>query len=316
MVGPELSAWIERQQHNPQRAVAEDGERAGTREVVDPVLNGPFLVTCTELLDHDHRPTGSVIVARDQVAQSKLDGEREEHRKRLTQTEKLAALGQFIAGIAHELNNPLQGVLGHMELLRATGAFPKQLRREVQTIYREADRAAKIVRNLLVFAGSRRISRRSVSLTSVLQKVLSLRASAHRAVGIEVVRHYDEHLPRVQSDPLLLHQVFLNMVLNAEHAIAATGGGGRLEVTTGIAPSGDRIVAQVRDTGTGIPADTLTRIFEPFYTTKDVGKGTGLGLAIAYGIVQEHGGHISAANHPDGGAIFTVELPTARAAGR
>src|SRR5262245_2831290 len=250
MVGPELSAWIERQQHNPHRA-AEEGERAGTRELVDPVLNGPFLVTCTELLDHDHRPTGCVIVARDQVAQSKLDGEREEHRKRLTQTEKLAALGQFIAGIAHELNNPLQGVLGHMELLRATGAFPKQLRREVQTIYREADRAAKIVRNLLVFAGSRRLTRRSVSLNGVLQKVLALRASAHRAAGIEVVRHYDEHLPRVQSDPLLLHQVFLNMVMNAEHAMAAAGTGGRLEVSTAVAPSGDRIVAHVRDTEIG-----------------------------------------------------------------
>jgi signal transduction histidine kinase len=313
-VGPELAAWVDRQQANPHRAA--DGEKAGTREIVDPILNGPFLVTATELLDHDRRPTGTVIVARDQLVQSKLDGEREEHRKRLTQTEKLAALGQFIAGIAHELNNPLQGVLGHMELLRATGAFPKQLRREVQTIYREADRAAKIVRNLLVFAGSRRLTRRSVSLNSVLQKVLKLRASAHRATDIEVVRHYDEHLPRVQSDPLLLHQVFLNMVINAEHAIAATGQGGRLEVTTAVAPSGDRIVAHVRDTGTGIPADTVTRIFEPFYTTKDVGKGTGLGLAIAYGIVQEHGGHISAANHPDGGAIFTVELPTTRAAGR
>jgi signal transduction histidine kinase len=147
----------------------------------------------------------------------------------------------------------------------------------------------------------------------VLQKVLTLRASAHRAAGIEVVRHYDERLPRVPSDPLLVHQVFLNMVLNAEHAIAAAGRpGGRLELTTSVSAAGDRIIAQVRDTGTGIPDDTLMRIFEPFYTTKDVGKGTGLGLAIAYGIVQEHGGHISAANHPEGGAIFTVELPTAR----
>ena len=312
-VGPELAGWLDRQRTVPHAA---DGEKAGTREFVDPVLNGPFLVTATELLDHDRRPTGSVIVARDLLIQTKLEGEREEHRKRLTQTEKLAALGQFIAGIAHELNNPLQGVLGHLELLRATGAFPKQLRREVQTIYREADRAAKIVRNLLVFAGSRRMTRRSVSLNGVLQKVLALRASAHRAASIEVVRHYDEQLPRVLSDPLLLHQVFLNMVINAEHAIAATGRPGRLEVTTALMPASDRIVAQVRDTGTGIAEDTLTRIFEPFYTTKDVGKGTGLGLAIAYGIVQEHGGHISAANHPDGGAIFTVELPTARAAGR
>jgi signal transduction histidine kinase len=214
------------------------------------------------------------------------------------------------------LNNPLQGVLGHMELLRATGAFPKQLRKEVQTIYREADRAAKIVRNLLVFAGSRRLARRSVSLNAVLQKVLALRASAHRAADIEVVRHYDEQLPRVPSDPLLLHQVFLNMVMNAEHAIAATERAGRIEISTSVARSGDRIVVKVRDNGTGIAEDTLSRIFEPFYTTKEVGKGTGLGLAIAYGIVQEHGGQIVAANHRDGGAVFTVELPTARPAGR
>jgi two-component system, NtrC family, sensor kinase len=152
---------------------------------------------------------------------------------------------------------------------------------------------------------------RSVSLNVVLQKVLALRTPAHRAVGIEVVRHYDDKLPRVKSEPLLLHQVFLNMVMNAEHAIAATGKGGRLEITTSVARSGDRIVATVRDTGVGIPEDTLSRIFEPFYTTKEVGKGTGLGLAITYGIVQEHGGQIIAANHPEGGAMFTVELPIA-----
>ena len=186
----------------------------------------------------------------------------------------------------------------------------------MQTIYREADRAAKIVRNLLVFAGSRRLARRPVSLNAILQKVVALRAPACRAQDIEVVRHYDEKLPRVQSDPLLLHQVFLNMVMNAEQAIAA-----------GRQPGGSRsrrrwraraiaIVATVRDTGGGIPADALSRIFEPFYTTKEVGKGTGLGLAIAYGIVQEHGGQIVAANHPDGGAVFTVELPGGPAAGR
>jgi C4-dicarboxylate-specific signal transduction histidine kinase len=238
-----------------------------------------------------------------------VEAERESLPKRLTQKEKLAALGQYVAGISHDLNNTHHVFLGHLELLRAQHAFPRELRREVQTIYREADRAAKIVRNLLVFAGSRHVARRSVSLNRVLQKVVALRQAACRALDLEVVRHYDQKLPRVMSDPLLLHQVFLNMVMNAEQAIAATGRPGRIDITT--AAAGDRVVATVHDTGGGIPSNALPRIFEPFYTTKEVGKGTGLGLAIAYGIVQEHGGHISAANHRDGGAVFTVELPGA-----
>ena len=312
-LGPELVEWLSRHKSMPPRPA---GESAVTCEVFDPILKGPFMVTVTDLLNQEREPVGSVIVARDLTPQTRLEAEREELRKRLTQSEKLAALGQFVAGIAHELNNPLQGVLGHLELLRTTGAFPKQLRREVQVIYREADRAAKIVRNLLVFAGSRRLALRSVSLNVVLQKVLSLRAPAHRAQDIEVMKQYDDKLPRVKSDPLLLHQVFLNMVMNAEHAIATAGVSGRLEIETSVAPTGDRIVATVRDNGVGIPEDTLSRIFEPFYTTKEVGKGTGLGLAIAYGIVQEHGGQILAANHPDGGAVFTVELPIAPSPGR
>src|SRR5262245_27274615 len=312
-IGSELASWLE--QH---RTVtnAHGSEAGATREVNDPVLKGPFIVTVTDLLNHDRERIGSVVVARDLTPQSKLEAEREELRRRLTQSEKLAALGQFVAGIAHELNNPLQGVLGHLELMRTTGAFPKQLRREMQRIYREADRAAKIVRNLLVFAGSRRLPRRSVSLNGVLQKVIALRVPACRAANIEVVRHYDDHLPRVQSDRLLPHQVILTMVMNAEQAIAATGGGGRIDITTSVNAARDRIIATVRDTGTGISADTLPRIFEPFYTTKEVGKGTGLGLAITYGIVQEHGGQIVAANHPDGGAVFTVELPTRPPTGR
>ena len=312
-IGPELAAWLSAHDESPVRP---DGQSPAFCEMVDPVLNGPFMVTVTDLLNQERERVGSVVVARDLTPQSKLEAEREELRKRLTQSEKLAALGQFVAGIAHELNNPLQGVLGHLELLRVTGAFPKQLRSEIQTIYREADRAAKIVRNLLVFAGSRRLAPRKVSLNAVLQKVIALRQAAWRTLDIEVVRHYDEKLPRVQSDPLLLHQVFLNLVMNAEQAIAATGRGGRIEITTSRAPARNRIIATVRDTGHGIPPDAFARIFEPFYTTKEVGKGTGLGLAIVYGIVQEHGGLISAANHPEGGALFTVELPAAPATGR
>ena len=299
-LGPELAAWVQ----------SYDGP--GTpevRELVDPRLKGPLLTSVASLIDASRAAVGRILVARDLAPQSMLEAEQEELRDRLTQSEKLVALGQFIAGIAHELNNPLQGVLGHLELLRTTGAFPSHLNGEVTTIYKEAERAAKIVHNLLVFAGSRRLSRRSVSLTGVLEKVVALRKAACRAQGIEVVRHYDRKVPRVQSDPLLLHQVFLNIVMNAEQAIAATGRHGRIEIASAVSREGDSVVATVRDTGDVIPPDSLSRIFEPFYTTKEVGKGTGLGLAIVYGIVQEHGGHINAANHPDGGAVFRVELP-------
>jgi two-component system NtrC family sensor kinase len=231
-----------------------------------------------------------------------------ELRDRLTQSEKLAALGQFVAGIAHEMNNPLQGVLGHLELLRTTGDLPQKLRKDVQTIYRDADRAAKIVRNLLVFAGSRRLSRRRLSLNLVVSRVLALRAASCRAAGIEVVRTPDESLPRLLGDPLMLQQALLNVVLNAEQAVAGRPGA-RIEVRTSFDPARNMAVLAVIDNGAGLPADVVSRVFEPFFTTKEVGKGTGLGLAIAYGIVQEHGGEIHAANGADGGAVFTVELP-------
>lgn len=282
-----------------------------TREIEDQHLNGVFSVTVTRLLGESREPLGLVLVARDVTPRARLEAERAELRNRLTQSEKLAALGQLVAGIAHELNNPLQGVLGHLELLRTTGAFPKALRRDMQLIYREADRAAKIVRNLLVFAGSRKLTRRRLSVNAVLSRAIALRASACRASGIEILRHYDEKLPRVQGDPVLLQQALLNIIINAEQAVGEAGGE-RIEISTTWDPALAMIVITVRDTGHGIPADVLPRIFEPFYTTKEVGKGTGLGLAIAYGIVQEHGGEILASNHPEGGARFTVALPFER----
>ena len=250
-----------------------------------------------------------MLVARDVTPHAQLEAERAELRNRLVQSEKLAALGQFVAGIAHELNNPLQGVLGHLELLRATGAFPKALRRDMQRIYREADRAAKIVRNLLVFAGSRRLVRRRTSINATLSRVLALRAPAFRAANIEVVRRHEDGLPRVKGDPLLLHQALLNIVLNAEQAIGDAGG--RIETQTSVRRDGSGEQVVVRDSRhrAGHSSRGMPRLFEPFYTTKEVGKGTGLGLAITYGIIQEHGGQIAASNHPEGGAVFTVQLP-------
>jgi signal transduction histidine kinase len=228
-------------------------------------------------------------------------------RQRLAQSEKLASLGQFVAGIAHEMNNPLQGVLGHLELLMRTADRP--LKKQLRGIYQEADRAAKIVGNLLVFSGARALRRRRLRLERVVSRVLSSRRATHRKHGIEIARSDAAELPAVSGDALLLHQAFLNVVINAEHAACAANGRPRIAVAIRGDAERGLVVTTIHDSGAGIPTDALARIFDPFFTTKEVGHGTGLGLAITYGIIQEHGGSIHAANDPDGGAIFTIELP-------
>ena len=208
-------------------------------------------------------------------------------------------------------------MLGHLELLlvaprrRALRTRPAALRRELRLIYREADRAAKIVQNLLTFSGSQRKIRRRLRIERVLSRVAGQPPSLARPRA---------HRPRprparttpaaVIGDPLLLQQAFLNVIINAEHAIAATGDA-RIDRDFDEdprRPGGHRPSATA---GSGIADDVLPRIFDPFFTTKTVGQGTGLGLAITYGIVQEHGGTIHAANDGERGAVFTIELPGA-----
>ena len=283
-----------------------------TQEIDDPVLGGTFVFTASPVLSADGERMGMVVVARDVSEKSRDAAERIELRRRLTQSDKLAALGQFVAGIAHELNNPLQAVLGHLELmLHGSAQTSARARRDLKIVFREADRAARIVHNLLVFAGSRRITCRRLNVSLVVQRALSLRAGACAAAGIEVVRHLAPKLPRVKGDSLLLQQTLMNVIVNAEQALQSIDGPRRIEART--FTRADRVVIEIADCGPGIPDEALTRVFEPFFTTKEVGKGTGLGLAIAYGIVQEHGGELNASSRSEGGAVFTIELPAADA---
>jgi C4-dicarboxylate-specific signal transduction histidine kinase len=300
--GPELVGWLRQliQRGAPSRVQAQ--------ELQDTALGATFLFTVSPLIGRDDKWIGLVIVARDVTEQARYEAERAELRNRLTQSEKLAALGQFVAGIAHELNNPLQGVLGHVELmLHSSTQLTPRTKRNLKLVFREADRAAKIVHNLLVFAGSRRITRRRLNVSLAVSRALSLRATACAAAGIEVVRELAPKLPRITGDSLLLQQALLIILVNAEQALALNQGAKQIHVKT--VRRGKRVEVRVADNGPGIPSEVLSRLFEPFFTTKEVGKGTGLGLAIAYGIVQEHGGELHATNRPEGGAVFTIELP-------
>ena len=251
-------------------------------------------------------------MARDITRQTRLEREREGLRARLAQSEKLASLGQFVAGIAHEMNNPLQGVLGHLELLIDTSASAAPVRRELRQIYLDADRAAKIVRNLLVFTGSHRMVRRRMQLDRVVTRMLASRKATLARHGIEIHRTQGKDLPPVLVDPLLLHQALLNILINAEHALADSGTAHAGSTSRPTRTRHESACASIiRDTGPGIAPETLPMVFDPFFTTKEVGQGTGLGLAITYGIVQEHDGTITASNSADGGAMFTVDLPAA-----
>lgn len=303
VVGAEAHGWIAGLAASP----SPDGAPASTRQFEDDRWDGIFSVAVSNRRDRHGEIIGGVLVARDITEDARLEAERDSLRERLTQAEKLAALGQFVAGIAHELNNPLQGVMGHIELVQRTKELSRPSAKDLRTAFREADRAAKIVRNLPVFTGSQRTPRRRVSVNAVITRALANRAAALEALGVEVVRQLDPRLPRVRGDAPLLHQAFLNILTNAEHAMDGADLR-RLEVRTSVSESGSEVVAYVSDTGPGIPADVLPRIFEPFYTTKEVGKGTGLGLAIAYGIVKDHGGQIYPKNEQVG-TSFTVKMP-------
>jgi PAS domain S-box-containing protein len=307
LVGSAIARWVAEPPPPADRAAGSGGR---SQQFTDDRLGGIFSATVTPLINREGQPVGHVLVARDITAQTRLEAEREALRGRLQQSEKLASLGQFVAGIAHEMNNPLQGVLGHLELLIETSDAAKPVRPTLRRIYQEGDRAAKIVRNLLVFTGSQRMTPQKVRVERVLSRALASRAASLRRSHVEVRRHIAPDVPAISGDALLLQQALLNILINAEHAIAAAGTGGRIDAT--IEPRDGTVTLAIQDSGPGIPAEILPRIFDPFFTTKEVGKGTGLGLAITYGIVQEHGGSIHAENAPGGGAKFTIEFPALR----
>jgi two-component system NtrC family sensor kinase len=225
----------------------------------------------------------------------------------LIQSEKMSAIGQLIAGIAHDLNNPLASVVGFADFLADAPDVPPRLREPVHVIRSEAERAAAIVRNLLGFARKQELRRRPVSVQRALEGSLGLLRNEFLASRVEAVVEVDPHLPTIQADPTEIQQAFLNLLANASQAIAAAGRPGR--VTVRARTSGGLVLVELEDDGPGIPPGQLEQVFEPFFTTKPAGGGTGLGLSIASGIIRELGGRITARTGADGGACFAIELP-------
>jgi GAF domain-containing protein len=229
-----------------------------------------------------------------------------ETQAQLLQAGKLAAVGQLVAGVAHELNNPLTIVMGQAELLRLKSAGPL-VAEKLEKITRGAARAARIVKELQTFARPQPAQLTAVQLTDVLERVVALREETLRVSGISLVQDIASGLPAVWGDAQQLEQVVLNLLLNAEQALAKSGDHPRIMLRL---TAGDGVVRlTVSDTGPGIALEILPRIFEPFFTTKPVGQGTGLGLSISYGIIEAHRGRIWAESAPGQGATFMVDLP-------
>jgi two-component system, NtrC family, sensor kinase len=229
-------------------------------------------------------------------------------QEQLLQSEKMSAIGQLIAGVAHELNNPLTAILGYTQLLgneKLTGGAADY----VEKLHKQTQRTQKIVQNLLSFARQRKPQRIAVDVGCVIDEMLSLRGYDLKVNNIEVERTFEPGVAPVLADAHQLEQVFLNIINNAADAMLADASRGTLHVR--VFEQNGRVVAEFRDSGPGVVDPR--RIFDPFFTTKPVGKGTGLGLSICYGIVKEHGGEISASNHDGGGAVFQVTLPAAPA---
>jgi PAS domain S-box-containing protein len=263
-------------------------------------IAGKFSANLSPMRDEQGTVTSIVAVLTDITDSAVL-------RDKLVHAEKMAAVGQLVSGVAHEVNNPLTAILGFADLLMENPDLPETARKDLRVILQEAQRTKQIVQNLLSFARQMPPQRASVQLNAILRRTMQLRSYDFNSHGVEVVEHLDDELPEVMGDAHQLQQVFLNILNNAYDAVHEVGRPPRIEIMS--TKAGDTVEVSFRDNGNGISHPD--KIFDPFFTTKEVGKGTGLGLSICYGIVKEHGGEILCHNNHGGeGATFVVRLPS------
>jgi two-component system NtrC family sensor kinase len=227
-------------------------------------------------------------------------------------SEKLASLGQLVAGIAHEINNPLTGILMFANMFADDQRLDASQRQDALTIVHETNRCADIVKRLLDFSRTSIPDKRLKSLSQIMENTVAL-VEHHASVNdVEIVRHYGINLPDIEVDPTQMEQVFINLLVNACHAMPL---GGRLTIGMRKDAKRDLLITTIEDTGVGISEENLGRIFDPFFTTKNQElngvAGTGLGLSVSYGIIHNHGGQIRVRSVVNQGTVFTVELPVA-----
>jgi PAS domain S-box-containing protein len=253
------------------------------------------------LADAEGKISGVIISVRDITIERKLE-------QQVVQSERLAAMGAMIGGVAHELNNPLTSILGVSELLQDTETNETS-RKQLGMLQQQARRAAEIVQNLTYFSRPPAPGKSKINLTEIVERTLNLHAYSLRKNNITVDFLKEAGVPYALGDPHQLMQVFLNLILNAEQAIREARDKGTLRIRLGKA--GNSVWVSFHDDGPGITKENLPSIFDPFYTTKRPGRGTGLGLSICKSVMKEHNGSVEAANAADGGAVFTVTLPVA-----
>jgi len=255
--------------------------------------------SASPLFDAESKVSGVIVSVRDITVEKKLE-------QQIIQSERLAAMGQMIGGFAHELNNPLTGILGMSELLQdSEGA--EVSRKQLEMLQQQARRAVEIVQNLMYFARPPAPGKGPIDLGELVQRTLHLHAYSLRKSNITVDFLHESSIPSVTGDAHQLMQVFLNLILNSEQAMREARDSGTLRIR--LEKREKSVAAIFQDDGPGIPPDILPNIFDPFYTTKRPGRGTGLGLSICKAIMREHNGNVEAASGPGGGAVFTVMLP-------
>ncbi len=281
---PTLQPMLAADYHGGSRTVADGSRRLNVR-----------VVAVDEATDSDR-----VFVIEDYTEQHRL-------QEQLVQSEKMSAMGQLIAGVAHDLNNPLASVVGFADYMMENTSLDEQYREPLRVIQQEAERAANIVKHLLTFARKTEGPWRPTAIPNLLEATSELMRNDLASRNIELIVDIEPGLPKLDIEPTRIQQVIVNLITNAAQAIEGTGKAGRILIRTRRWTDG--IAIDVSDNGPGIPQTERDKIFDPFYTTKPEGTGTGLGLSISQGIVKDHGGRISLVGSGDHGTMFRVELP-------